>query len=184
MADDRGLRQRLVAGDDAALAEAYDEHAGLVYRVALRIAGDRTVAEDITQDTFLWLWERPESFDPDLGKLRTWLCLFAHRRAVDWVRKREVQERRLALLVADRAEPVAPVTEVVRNSEVDMVRAAVRDLPERQRVPMVLAFYEGLTYREVARELRIPEGTAKHRLRTGLQHLADRLTAEGILDNG
>jgi RNA polymerase sigma-70 factor (ECF subfamily) len=182
VADERALRERLVAGDDLALAEAYDEHAGLVYSVALRIAGDPSIAEDITQDTFLWLWERPEGFDPDRGRMRTWLCLFAHRRAVDWVRKREVHERRLALLVADQDEPALPATEAVRDAVVDVVRAAVRDLPARQRVPMVLAFYEGLTYREVAAELRIPEGTAKYRLRTGLQHLADRLSAEGILD--
>jgi RNA polymerase sigma-70 factor (ECF subfamily) len=182
VADDRELRQRLVAGDDRALAEAYDEHSGLVYRVALRVCGDRAAAEDITQDTFLWLWERPEGYNPDLGKLRAWLCLYAHRRAVDQVRRREVRERRLAVLANDRDEPPAPLTEAVRNAVVDLVRTAVKDLPERQRVPMVLAFYEGLTYREVAAELRIPEGTAKHRLRTGLQHLADRLTAEGLHD--
>ena len=91
---ERDARERLVANDEAALAEIYDQYASFVYGLALRVIGDARAAEDVSQDVFVGLWERPAAFDPDRGSLRTWLGTLTHRRAVDYVRREEARRRR------------------------------------------------------------------------------------------
>jgi RNA polymerase sigma-70 factor, ECF subfamily len=175
------LRERLVAGDDSALAEAYDRWAILVRTVASRILNDEAAADDITQDVFVRLWECPHEFDPARAALRTWLCIVARSRALDLVRRRMVRDRHVAAAWADREHSDVDDA-LIWNTETKVVRDAVRSLPDAQRTAVLLAYYEGLTYREVARRLDIPEGTAKSRLRVALAALADRLDAEGILE--
>ena len=171
-ADDVQLSERLVAGDDDALAEAYDRWSTLIYSVAMRITADHAAAEDVTQDVFVHLWQHPDRYDPHRGALRSWLCLLARSRALDWVRRRRAQDRWHAAAAA-----IAP-----GQAEAKVVREAVAALPDRQREAVVLAYYRGRTYREVARDLSIPEGTAKWRLKAALSGLADCLAAEGILE--
>lgn len=178
---DAHLRERLVAGDDRALAEAYDRWSALVHTVAARITGDRHAAEDLTQDVFMHLWQSPERYDPARGALRAWLCLVARGRALDWVRSRQVRSRRYAIVPA-LPEPPEPSETVTWQTEAKVIRKAVRELPEPQRAAVMLAYYGGLTYRQVARELNIPEGTAKSRIRQALSTLSARLTAEGVMD--
>lgn len=175
------LRDRLVAGDDTALTEVYDRWATLVHSLALRIVGDRGAAEDITQDVFVHVWERPESYDPARGPLRAWLSVVARSRALDWLRRGRVRARYQAISPPVTVE--GPVDEALMSDIVaKAVRSAVADLPEPQRKAIRLAYFGGHTYREVARQLGIPEGTAKSRLRVALRTIADRLTADGIVD--
>jgi RNA polymerase sigma factor (sigma-70 family) len=180
------LHERLVAGDEAALAEAYNEFSTLVHTLAARITSDHDAAQDVTQEVFVHLWERPDAYDPQRGALRTWLCLLARRRALDWSRRRHARARyqstaATAELATHRGH--ADVDEALTwETEAKAVREAVRALPEAQREAVLLAYFEGHTYREVARELRIPEGTAKSRLRVALANVADRLADEGILE--
>jgi RNA polymerase sigma factor (sigma-70 family) len=184
-ASDVVLRQRMVAGDDDALAEIYDRWAALVRTVALRITDDHSAADDVTQDVFVQLWQRPESFDPARGTLRTWLCLTARGRALDWIRRRRV---RIRYDTAAAAEATVNTNEVdveesaIWRAETKVVREAVQALPEAQRSVILLAYYCGHTYREVAKLLEIPEGTAKSRLRVALATLAQRLDAEGFIE--
>ncbi|TDB74887.1 sigma-70 family RNA polymerase sigma factor [Actinomadura sp. KC216] len=178
MDGDFGLRQRLAAGDDAALQHAYDRCSSLVYRLALRVTRSREAAEEITQDVFVHLWEHPYAFDPGRGSLRTWLALLAHRRAVDWVRKEE--RRRRLLDAVGNPEPAAPIIDVIIADETGArVRRAVAALPQRLREAIELAYYHGRTYRQAAAELGLPEGTVKSRIRTGLRSIADTLAEEG-----
>ena len=88
------VRERLVAGDHRALGEVYDQFSSFVYGLALRVIGDPRAAEDVSQDVFVWIWERPDAFDPDRGSLRTWLGTLTHRRSVDYVRREEARRRR------------------------------------------------------------------------------------------
>jgi len=81
------VRDRLVARDHSALSEIYDQLGSYVFGLAARVIGDRHAAEDVTQEVFLSIWERPETFDPGRGRLRTFLGTLAHRRAVDVVRR-------------------------------------------------------------------------------------------------
>jgi RNA polymerase sigma-70 factor (ECF subfamily) len=176
--DDRELAGRLLAGDESALAEIYDRYVGLVLGMARKVLGDETKAEDVTQEVFVYLWEQPHRYDPARGTLRSWLGVLAHHRSVDRVRA-DVRRTR----GESRIEPVDAVT--LSSSEVDdelsgawlagRVREALEQLPGEQRDAVVLAYFGGRTYRQVATELSIPEGTAKSRLRLALAKLDDLL---------
>jgi RNA polymerase sigma-70 factor, ECF subfamily len=175
------LVERMCAGDDRALAAIYDQHAGLVYGLARRVTRDEQLACDVTQEVFTYLWEMPDRVDLARGSLRTYLALLAHRRAVDEVRRHEARLR--AETASAMPEPeggpetrvVDAATQVWRKKHL----AALLDLLSAdQRAAVQLAYYDGLTYVQVAKVLGIPEGTAKTRLRTALANLRTLLTEE------
>ncbi|MEY2435386.1 MAG: hypothetical protein QOF97_222 [Acidimicrobiaceae bacterium] len=176
--EDRELAARLMAGDQRALRDAYERYAGLVFGLARKVLGDDALAEDVTQEVFVYLWEQPQRFDPLRGSFRSWLGLLAHRRSVDKVRA-EVRRSR----GESRGEPAGTVTKI--EAEVDdelagvwvasKVRDAIDQLPPEQRDAVVLAYFGGRSYRQVAIELAIPEGTAKSRLRLALAKLDEIL---------
>jgi RNA polymerase sigma-70 factor (ECF subfamily) len=177
---ERTVRKRLAAGDESALNEVYDQYASFVYGLALRVIGDARAAEDVSQDVFVAVWQRPEAFDPERGSLRTWLGTLAHRRAVDYVRREEARRRRSERDASRRAS-VPDVEEIaVALVTAERVRDALDLLPDEQRRAIQLAYFGGKTYRQVAEVLGIPEGTAKSRLRLGLRRIADALEAQGI----
>ncbi len=176
---ERDVRDRIIARDDTALTEVYDQFASFVYGLALRVIGDARAAEDVSQDVFVCIWQRPEAFDPQRGSLRTWLGTLTHRRAVDYVRREEARRRR-AEREASRAVTTPDVEEMATALvTAERVRAALDVLPAEQRRAIQLAYFEGKTYRHVAEVLGIPEGTAKSRLRLGLRRIAAALEAEG-----
>lgn len=175
---ERTTRDRLMAGEEAALNEIYDQFASFVYGLALRVIGDARAAEDVAQDVFVCIWERPDAFDPDRGSMRTWLGTLAHRRAVDHVRREEARRRR-AIREASRSETTPDVEEMAMALvTAERVRTALATLPDDQRRAIQLAYFGGKTYRQVAEVLGIPEGTAKSRLRLGLRRIADALDDE------
>ena len=167
------LAARLAAGDDRALAEIFDQLASSVYGSALRIVGNGSVAQDVVQDVLVELWSHPDRYDPAVGSLRTYLIVLARHRAVDLMRSelRRVarQERHYRLTPAD--PPGAASDEVMAAETALVVRAAVRLLPDGQRQVVELAYFGGLTCREVASAMGIPEGTAKSRLRLAMAKL-------------
>lgn len=168
------LVERIRAGDDRALGAVYDQHAGLVYGLARRVTRDEQLARDVTQEVFTYLWEMPGRVDLSRGSLRTYLAMLAHRRAVDEVRRHEARAR---------AETAAALPEPEDGPETRVVDAATQAwrkkhlsglldmLPAEQRAAVQLAYYDGLTYVQVATALGIPEGTAKTRLRSALARL-------------
>ena len=174
------IKARLVQRDDTALTELYDQFGGYVFGLATRVIRDRRAAEDVTQDVFLCLWERPEVFEPDRGRLRTFVGTLAHRRAIDYVRREEARRRRSARDAAGMV-PIPDVEEMAMAIvTAEQVRAEVERLPLEQREAIELAYFGGRTYRQVAEELGIPEGTAKSRMRLGLRRIADALGAEDV----
>lgn len=179
--DEIALVAGVAAGDPRALESLYRTYGGAVLGVAERILRDRSLAEDVAQDVFLRLWRRPERFDPGRGALRAFLLRDAHGRAVDLVRAEEARrqrEDRDAQRSSDsRPGPEQEVWEHVRSQE---VRRAMDALPEREREAVMLAFYGGLSYREVAERLGEPEGTVKSRIRSGLQRLEGPLLQAGL----
>ncbi len=176
--EDRELAARLAGGDQRALGLVYDRYGSLVFGLARRIVRDEALAEDVTQEVFLFLWEHPERFDPTRGTLRSWLGLLAHRRSVDRVRAEvrvtRSQDRHRS---SERPEPVfIDIDEELSLGWLaDQVRTALDQLPTAQREAVELAYFGGRTYRDVAVELAIPEGTAKSRLRLGLGRLGELL---------
>jgi RNA polymerase sigma factor (sigma-70 family) len=173
------VRDRLISRDPSVLSDLYDQFGSYVFGLAARVIGDRHAAEDVTQDVFLSIWERPEAFEPSRGRLRTFLGTLAHRRAVDVVRREEARRRRAARDAATRV-PIPDVGELAMAIvAAEQVRAEVDRLPREQREAIELAYFGGRTYRQVAEELAIPEGTAKSRMRLGLSRIAQALEAQG-----
>lgn len=175
------LLARVRAGDEVALGEIYDLHAGLVYGLARRVTRDEHLAQDITQEVFTYLWELPDRVDLARGSVRSYLAVVAHRRAVDEVRRSERRCRtETASAVAEHAD--GPEPEVVDAAAVAWSKSRLADvlaqLPEEQRAAVSLAYYDGQTYAQVAQTLGIPEGTAKSRLRLALARLRTLLGDE------
>ncbi len=167
--------------DERALEEAYRRHGGAVYGLARRVLRDDALAEEITQEIFVRLWNEPERFDPERGSLRAFLLAQSHRRAVDVVRSEEARKKR------EQREAESTIAdddgldrEVFDLNMAENVKDALAGLPDRERVPIELAYYGGRTYREVAAELDTPEGTIKSRIRSGLAKLRDTLTEAGV----
>ncbi|HEX2810335.1 MAG TPA: sigma-70 family RNA polymerase sigma factor [Kineosporiaceae bacterium] len=177
---DAFLAARLAAGDDDALVEVFDRLAPVVHGAALRVLGQGTVAQDVVQDVFVELWCHPDRYDPVVGTLRTYLVVLARHRALDLVRselrRRARQERAYRLAPGPDDKHAGPCEEVAAAAAASVVRDAVRLLPREQRYVVELAYFQGLTCREVALVAGIPEGTAKSRLRLALAKL------EAVLD--
>lgn len=167
-----------MAGDPQALAQIFADYGRLVLGVSRRVLLDERMAEDVTQEVFTFLWEHPERYDPVSGSLRTWLGLLAHRRSVDRVRT-EARRTRIETLIdpVDRTECEAD-QRLGREWICGRVRRALDALPEEQRQVLVLAYFEGHSYREVASDLAIPEGTAKSRIRLALRRMNAILRAD------
>lgn len=175
------LVERIRAGDDQALAAIYDQHAGLVYGLARRVARDEQLARDVTQEVFIYLWEMPDRVDLTRGSLRSYLAMLAHRRAVDEVRRHEARSRAesaAALPEADDGPETRVVDAATQTWRKKHLAALLDMLSADQRSAVQLAYYDGLTYVQVAKALGIPEGTAKTRLRSALARLRTLLTDE------
>ena len=173
---DTALAARLMARDEAALREVIDLHGPLVFGVAKRVLAESTLAEEAAQDAFLALWRRPGAFDPERGSLKTFLAVMARNKAIDLVRREESARRKADSLLSEMetGETTTRFDEQV-DDRAEM-RDALASLSEVQREAITLAYFGGRTYREVASELGIAEGTAKTRLRDGLMKLREALT--------
>ena len=165
----------------AALAEAYRRHGGAVFGLARRLLNDHARAEEIVQEVFIRLWNDPQRFDPERGTLRSFLLTNTHGRAVDVIRadvSRRRREERDSERTADAGYDIA--LEVWDMTLASHVREALATLHERERSAIELAYFGGLTYREVAEQLGDAEGTVKSRIRVGLAKLRTELVNSGV----
>jgi RNA polymerase sigma-70 factor (ECF subfamily) len=180
-ARERELAARLRAGDEAALRAVYRELAPAVHGLATRVLGNATLAEDVTQEVFVRLWEHPERFDAQRGPLRSFLLAMTHSRAVERVRAEESLTRRHQAFARDVETVVGASPSPDDGLGADDTRMAVQRalgaLPDDQRVPIEMAYFDGLTYRQVATALGEPEGTVKYRIRVGMRTLRAALRA-------
>ncbi|XVV13115.1 sigma-70 family RNA polymerase sigma factor [Actinoplanes sp. CA-131856] len=173
--DDARVRDELVYGDEAAFIDLHERFAPLVHTIAARVTRDGRAAEDVTQEVFLAIWQHPLDYEPERGSLRGWLAMMAHRRAVDLVRREEAHRRRAldGVLEAGAVSRGDPVGDQVSDSDAaERLAAALKALPAHLSRAITMAYLEGRTYREVAAELGLPEGTAKSQMREGLRRLA------------
>jgi RNA polymerase sigma-70 factor (ECF subfamily) len=167
----------------ATFARVYDEHGPAVYGAALRVLANPVTAQDVAQDVFLRLWRRPGAFDARRGDLGAYLRLMARSRALDLWRSAQAGGRATDRLkiASGRDEPRAeeqeeqPAVRFERSEDERTVRAALGALPEPQREAVVLAYWGGLTADEIAARSGVPLGTAKSRVRLGLQRMRAEL---------
>jgi RNA polymerase sigma-70 factor (ECF subfamily) len=168
-----GLRQN----DSASIAAIYDTYGALAYGLALRIVGATAEAEDVVQEAFLALWRQAGRLDPSQG-IKSYLLTIVHHKAIDRLR-RHVRKPETPL---DPAAPYpaldrGPEESAERASEREVIRDALSQLPEEQRLAVEMTYFMGLTTNEAAARLQVPVGTVKSRLRLALTRLRTRLAA-------
>jgi RNA polymerase sigma-70 factor (ECF subfamily) len=170
-----------VRRDQSALARIYDRLGNAVYGLSRQVLKDEGLAQDVTQEIFLRLWNEPQRFDPERGSLRSFLLREAHSRSIEKVRSEEARRQRESRSEF-RDRPVLRDTEddVITSLTSNEVRTALSQLPDAERSAIVLAYYGGHSYREVASVLGAPEGTIKSRIRSGLLKLSSLLGDEGL----
>ncbi|MGW9402932.1 sigma-70 family RNA polymerase sigma factor [Arthrobacter sp. NPDC055585] len=169
------LVHRSAGGDETAFAALYDATSARVYGLAIRITRSPELAAEVVQEVYFMAWEQSERFQPSRGSVLGWLCTMAHRRAVD--RVRQVVSERDREQTYEEQRPKADQTweEVEQSMAAQEVRDGLGALTPLQRQAVALAYYEGCTHQEVARQLDIPLGTAKARIRDGLNSLRSAL---------
>ncbi len=171
------LLVRVARGDQDAFAKVYDAVSGPVLGLVRSVLRDPAQSEEVAQEVLVEVWRTAPRFQASRGSAMNWVLTLAHHRAVDRVRSAEAsaaREHKAALL--DRTPAFDEVSEQVETRlEREQVRRCLRTLSELQRQSVTLAYYQGLTYREVAELLTVPLGTIKTRLRDGLIRLRDCL---------
>ncbi len=174
---DAELARHIADGESLALSAAHRLYASKVLAVATKVVRDPDLAADVTQEVFERLWHRTDRFDPDRGSLATFLAVDAQGRSIDLIRSRNASKtRELADIVQRSGETSAGTEEQAMQSiDAERIRRTLESLPSEQRIPITLAYFEGISYRQVAERLRTPEGTVKSRIRAGLRTLGGSL---------
>jgi RNA polymerase sigma-70 factor (ECF subfamily) len=172
--DAEQLMARVRARDAAAFEMLYDAYHRLVYGIAMRMLGEASAAEDVTQAVFLKLWTSPQLFVS--GNFAGWLVRVTRNRTLDILRTKSHAHAELPL-----QQPTDDLPEDHAFAAIDAqrVRAALKQLPSEQREPIELGFFGGITHDEIARRTGVALGTVKTRIRTGLRRL--RSTLEGTV---
>jgi RNA polymerase sigma-70 factor (ECF subfamily) len=185
-ADDDQLIARVASGDRRAFEQLYDRYASTVYGVALRMLGDREVAEDAVQEIFLRVWKRAGSFDRSRA-FAPWLFGIAHNYGIDELRRRRarpqpVYEDDEHPVLSEIPDDIDVGEAAVLSDQRRIVREALEQLPEEQRQALMLAYFGGLTQQEIATRLGNPLGTVKTRMRLGLQKLRSLLQGQTLAE--
>jgi len=170
---DRDLIVRIARREEPALATMYGRYRRLIYTIAFRIVNDHMLAEEITQDVFRSVWQAAGSFQFD-GNFTAWLVAIARNGAIDTSRRRHVRARWRDVALDDpRWAPSAADTASLANRLLlrTTVRTALLALPVPQRQALELAYFVGLSHREIAARQGIPLGTVKTQIRIGLAKL-------------
>jgi RNA polymerase sigma-70 factor, ECF subfamily len=171
-------------GDVSALEELYNRYARAVYSFAVRIVGDGLVAEEILQEAFTRAWQQAGRFELARGSFASWLLSITHNLAIDELRKRQRRPQRASSVditdvLRGEVDTTADVEEAAEMSELRVrIRAAMDQLPKPQQRVIELAYFEGLTQREISAALNEPLGTVKTRMRLAMQKLKDYLATE------
>ena len=167
---DSALLSQIADHSQPAMLAIYRRYGGLVYSLALQTLRRPTLAEEVTQDVFLKLWQQPERWNPALGQLSSWLLTITRNAAIDRLRREARHQASDWPAEADDAGlSLAP--DVAAGADGQLLRDLLQQRPPDQRELIELAFYRGYTHSELAEGLGIPLGTVKTRLRTGMQKL-------------
>jgi RNA polymerase sigma-70 factor (ECF subfamily) len=172
---------RSALASDEGVREVYAAHGPELYRFALRSLGDRGLAEEAVQETFVRAWQAADRFDDSLGSLRTWLFAIIRNVVIDLSRARSVRPQ----VAAPRDEPVT----IVLDDEIDtvlvawQVEEALQKLSDEHRDALIEVHYKGRPYGDVAHERRVPVGTMKSRVYYALKAMRLALEELGWTDD-
>jgi RNA polymerase sigma-70 factor, ECF subfamily len=186
---DEALLARIEAGDNSALELLYERYASAVYGLALRMLGASQAAEEVVQDTFWRVWRRSATFQPGRGQVAPWLLGIAHNLCIDELRRRRARGQMVfdtdeQPVLRDRPDAGLAVDEEVWVRERrQVIVQALGQLPPEQRRVIELAFFSGLSQREIAEQTGDPLGTIKTRVRLGLRKLKELLGGRELGDD-
>jgi len=181
------LMRQVAAGEIGGLETLYDRYHAIAYALALRITTETGLAEDVVQDSFLGLWRNAGRYAEDKGSVKGWLLAIVRHRAIDSMRR-----RRNGVTIGDETEEPLPAAltlpdiwpEVAGRLDAQMIRIALAKLPDAQRDAIELAYFDGLTQREIATRTGAPLGTVKSRMRLGLVSLRRDLVSIADVRDG
>jgi len=172
------IAKGLAEGREQSLADAYRQWSGLVFTLALRALGDRTDAEDVTQQVFVSAWRGRANFDPSQGELGAWLTgITRHRIADALARRRREQQIAEAAGMVDATLPRDARFEAQADARVVLMDELAR-ISQPQRAIMELAFFADLTHEQIADRMNLPLGTVKSHIRRTLGRLRERLEVD------
>ena len=174
------LLKAIAARDEAALAQLYDRYDGILFGLLMRILNNREEAEDVLQETFLQVWRKAADFDESRGRPFTWLVTLARSRGIDRLRTLASRERVAEAGAREPSEEISDAaTDALKSEQRGLVSDALAKLPDEQKRPIMLAYFDGLTQSEIATRLGAPLGTVKTRMRTGMIRLRELLAGQG-----
>jgi RNA polymerase sigma-70 factor, ECF subfamily len=174
------LLKAIAAKDEAALAQLYDRYRVILFGLLMRILNNREEAEDVLQEVFLQVWRKAADFDENRGRPFTWLVTLGRSRGIDRLRTLTARERVAEAGARDAVEEVSDAaSDAFRSEQRGLVTNALAQLPDEQKGPLMLAYFDGLTQSEIAKHLGAPLGTVKTRMRTGLMRLRELLAGQG-----
>lgn len=173
---DQELLRAIQARDSAALRALFERYGPTALALAQRVVRDPMLAEDVLQESFLAVWERPGAYEAGRGTVRAFLFTIVHNRAVDRVRRESAQQRRVDVEASLGVPDEPGIDELVAESadgalRRKQVRIALGDLPDEQRRIIELMYFDGLTQRQVSERLSLPLGTVKSRTLLAMRKL-------------
>jgi RNA polymerase sigma-70 factor, ECF subfamily len=171
--EDEILVRRVAAGDERALGGLYDRYAGLVYGAGTRYLWDRGQAEDLVQDVFLSVWRNAGRFDPSRASFSTWVYRITRNRATDLIRRRRARVRTVEGDATPEPGEPDPSGSLSRTFD---VAAALGKLSAAHREILVLAYFEGLSQREISARTGTPLGTVKSRTTAAMRSLREAMS--------
>jgi len=180
---DEDLMQLVRRGQAPAFEVVYERHATAAFSLAYWIVGTRNGAEDVSQEAFLNIWRSGARYDRARGSVRTWVLGIVHHRAIDYLRRATVHDKRRASDegMEERFEAGERTdVEVARRDEAETVRSAIGTLPTEQCQVIELAYFGGFTHTEIAEMLETPVGTIKGRMRLGLTKMRGQLSGGAV----
>jgi RNA polymerase sigma-70 factor (ECF subfamily) len=177
---DGELLRRIGEGDAGAIGELYDRYAAILFPIAVRILRDRAEAEDIVHDAFVTVADRASQYAAERGSVSAWLVTLVRNLSIDRTRRRERRGALARDVVAHEpvAQVQAPDALVIDAVERAKIRRALASLPEAQRATLEVAFFEGLSYPEIAARENVPLGTIKSRAARAILSLREALERE------
>jgi RNA polymerase sigma-70 factor (ECF subfamily) len=189
------LMQRVASNDSKALEVLYNRYSSLLYTLIKKIIGEEKTAEDILSEIFVIIWRKSDQFDLKTGNVYTWLVTLARNKAVDTLRRMRIAEKRLPKRQTGEIQEMEIYNDVYENKYIiphlseyidpldlrtafsikDDVEAALNKLTDAQQYVIYLAYYEGLTQKEIAQKLNIPLPTVKSKIKIALGNLKENL---------
>ena len=178
--NDVQLLKAIADRDEAALAQLYDRYRTILFGLLMRILNNREEAEDVLQEVFLQVWRKAADFDENRGRPFTWLVTLGRSRGIDRLRTLAARERVAEAGARAVTEEISDAaTDAFKSEQRGLVSDALAKLPDEQKRPIMLAYFEGLSQSEIATRLDAPLGTVKTRMRTGMIRLRELLAGQG-----